>query len=194
MGLLDRYRQLAYHRCWPSEGQCIPEQLDFIHALLRTHPDIRQVIEVGFNGGLSAAAFLSGRGDIQVVSFDLGAWSCVLPAKQLIDEVFPGRHRLILGNSLETLPAFLEDAANQHAYDLVFVDGGHEAPVPASDLRAARQLLRPTGWVLLDDYCSQHGSRGVMAAWDAAIAAREFVQVGSAYAVDDRGWVCGRPL
>jgi len=194
MGLLDHYRQQVWGKFEVAEGELIPEQLDFLHAFLRTHTEVRKVIEVGFNAGLSAATFLSGRGDIQVISFDLGFWGHVPVAKRVIDQVFPGRHQLILGNSLETLPAFLTDVANQHAYDLVFVDGGHEPPVPASDLQCAHQLLKPVGWVIVDDYCDWYGPRGVIPAWNAAVASREFVQIGPVHTIDDRGWVCGQPL
>jgi predicted O-methyltransferase YrrM len=194
MSLLSKFRQLASSRFTAIEGQSVPKQIEFFQTFLREHAEIQQILEIGFNGGLSAATFLSSRDDVQLVSFDLGRHPYVSTAKEVIEEVFPGRHRLILGDSRQTLPAFLaSEPVARHAYDLVYVDGGHVDPVPASDLSYARQLLKPAGWVILDDYCPKFGGHGVCSAWDAALAAREFVQVGPAHTVGDRGWVCGQP-
>lgn len=193
MGLLEEFKQRSRAKFRVTEGECVPEQLDFLHAFLREHSEIQRIVEVGFNGGLSAAAFLSLRPDIQLISFDLGRWGYVPTAKGVIDELFPGRHQLVIGDSMRTLPAFLADPAHCHAYDLVFVDGGHEPPVPASDLDCAHRLLKPGGWVIVDDYCHWYGRRGVMPAWDAAIKEGQFRQVGPVHAIHDRGWVCGQP-
>jgi hypothetical protein len=35
--------------------------------------------------------------------------------------------------------------------DFIFIDGGHDAPVPLSDLTYALELARPDTWICIDD-------------------------------------------
>jgi predicted O-methyltransferase YrrM len=65
--------------------------------------DARVVGEIGFLTGFSSIALLLSLPTLTVVSFDGGRHACVKAAKEFIDENFPGRHRLILGNSRETV-------------------------------------------------------------------------------------------
>jgi len=170
------------------EGSIGLEQIDFIQTFCRAHPDVRRVFEIGFNGGLSSAAFLSARPDIEVVSFDLGAWPYVADAKKLIDELFPGRHTLILGDSTVTVPQF--DAVATEPFDLGFVDGGHTTPVPDLDIANCLPLLRAhDGFVIVDDYCETYGSDGVIRAYDAAVERGDLRTFAGPFSSGDRGWI-----
>jgi predicted O-methyltransferase YrrM len=98
-----------------------------------------------------------------VVSFDLGSHDYVAHAKAYIDATYPGRHTLILGNSMETLPAYA--AANPGAtFDLFFIDGGHYAPVPAADLANCLALAKRGAMIVMDDV----DMKDVATAWDTA--------------------------
>ena len=46
-------------------GSCIA-QIDYFLRMLRHHTNIKLVLEIGFNAGLSASAFLSARDDVHV--------------------------------------------------------------------------------------------------------------------------------
>lgn len=169
------------------EGSVGDAQVAYIQNLISKN-DVKRVLEIGFNGGLSSAAFLSARPDVTVVSFDLGVWDYVLSAKRLIDATFPGRHTLVIGDSTRTVPEF------QGEFDLAFIDGGHTAPVPALDIANSLRLLKPGGLVLVDDYCAQYGSDGVIAAYDHAVESGAIKTIDGPHAHQDRGWVLARKV
>ncbi|MCB0309637.1 MAG: class I SAM-dependent methyltransferase [Bdellovibrionales bacterium] len=177
------------------EGGLIAEQAHYINQLLLQLPEITKICEVGFNAGHSAAAFLGARDNTQVLSFDLGEHNYVQLAKRVIDLVFPRRHVLVLGDSTFTIP-LLRDfiGVPEGSVDLIYVDGGHIAPVPELDLRNLLFYLHKGGLVMLDDYCEAHGSDGVLAAWDSAVSAGKVELIDGPHQVRDRGWLLGRKL
>ncbi len=75
---------------------------------MRNSPGITNICEVGFNAGHSALAFLVGVPNSRVVSFDLGAHLYVTTAFDVLNDMFPGRLQLVLGDSEETIPAFIQ--------------------------------------------------------------------------------------
>jgi SAM-dependent methyltransferase len=52
------------------------------------------------------------------------------------------------------LASFLPQMANK--FDLIVIDGDHNAPAVLEDARLAYQLLKPGGWMLFDDYHNDH--------------------------------------
>ena len=188
---MDPFLKLQRSRYSITEGSIGPEHIDFIHAFC-SRPNVRRVLEIGFNGGISSAAFLSARPDIEVVSFDLGAWPYVADAKRLVDELFPGRHTLILGDSTVTVPEYNTD--NAEPFDLAFVDGGHTTPVPDLDIANCLPLLRAhDGFVIVDDYCEAYGSEGVIRAYDAAVERGDLRTVAGPYSASGgRGWIVAK--
>ena len=56
----------------------------------------------------------------------------------------------MIGDSRKTLPEYARSHPDA-AFDLAFVDGGHEVEVVREDLRNAKQLCRAGGYVLVDD-------------------------------------------
>ena len=133
-----------------DEGGSCEAQIQYFLTFLRNHPNVKTVFEIGFNGGLSSLGFLSAREDIQVVSVDIGAHAYVLKAKEWIDKKFPGRHTLIIGDSTTAVPTLKKLFPSFHP-DLIFIDGGHDEPVPRLDLEHCLQLARPDTWFILDD-------------------------------------------
>jgi predicted O-methyltransferase YrrM len=121
-------------------------------------------LEVGFNGGHSAAMFLSLTGlNYKLDAYDICAHSYTIPAAELIAQRFPHRFRLTCGDSQITL----WDKVNQQQqrdysrqsitqllpdlYDFSFIDGLHTFEGALSDLKAARLLSKKGGIVVLDD-------------------------------------------
>jgi predicted O-methyltransferase YrrM len=189
---MDKFETLQQKRYTIIEGSCSREQRQFIINFCQTqNPPIRRVLEIGFNGGLSAAAFLDAHPDIHVVSFDLGEWPYVKDAKQLIDELFPGRHTLIIGDSTVTVPQF----HSEESFDLAFVDGGHHTPVPDKDIANCLPLLRSNGYIIMDDYCEAYGKFGVIRAYDQAVQRGDIQTTkGPFLGQEGRGWVVGQKL
>ncbi|GAA1905273.1 class I SAM-dependent methyltransferase [Williamsia serinedens] len=151
------------------EGSANATELAALTSLAST-PGIRRVVEIGFNAGFSSHAFLSAHPDIVVTSFDLGEHSYGSRAKAQIDQDFPGRHTLITGDSLTTVPAFAE-AHPGETFDLIFIDGGHSYEVASADIRNMARVADSDTVVVIDDLLPHRlWGEGVIKAWDEAIA------------------------
>jgi hypothetical protein len=147
------------------------------------------VLETGFHMGLSAATMMSARSDIYVTSFDIFWFDYTRRAKLLLDIHFPTRNLLIAGNSVCSLQTFFKRFPS-YTPDLVFIDGGHERPIPFLDIYFILQAIPFGTWIIIDDYCEEHGSSGVIEAVDEFL--REgYIEHAKAYKVQDRGWVVG---
>lgn len=129
-----------------NEGSVDEEESTFLYNFA-VNNKIERILEIGFNGGLSSAAFLCAPGT-HVTSFDIGFWPYVLSAKQLIDSEFPDRHTLIIGNSLSTVPRHF----SHRTYDLAFIDGGHDYNTAYGDIQNCKRLVSENGYVIIDDY------------------------------------------
>lgn len=169
------------------EGSISEEETRWMFEFLRDRPNIQRVLEIGFNGGRSAAIFLSARPDLTMVSFDIGQWPYVPAAKKLIDRLFPGRHELVMGDSRETVPAYYPEALG--TFDLVFVDGGHHGDVPHKDILNSLPFMKPDGVMIVDDYDQHHpGCADIVQAYAQAIDAGVIRTIGGPYRMGN-GWI-----
>jgi len=149
------------------EGGASVEEALYLRNIARV-TEARTIVEIGFNVGFSSIAFLESGPDVTVVSFELDRRHGVELAKQFVDERYPGRHELIIGNSVETVPAYAESKAG--TFDLAFVDGGHEYEVATADIRNTCRLVRPGGIVVVDDLTPWYTwGAGPSQAWQEAI-------------------------
>jgi predicted O-methyltransferase YrrM len=158
------------------------------------------VAEIGFNVGFSSIAFLEGSPDICVVSFELDRRRAVELAKEFVDERYPGRHELVIGNSVETVPGYAEQ--NARRFDLVFVDGGHEYDIATADIHNASRIAKPGALIVVDDLIPWYPwGVGPYQAWQEAVASGLIEVVESVVdgrVVDvieepgDRAWATGR--
>jgi len=124
----------------------------------------KSIMEIGFNGGHSALLFLAiTPPTTKVVSFDIGEYAYVFAAKRYIDEVFPGRHTLVTGDSMTTIPNYEEQVAHRMKnretapplrFDFIFIDGGHQNDIPMKDILNSQRLASgPNTIVAVDDIC-----------------------------------------
>lgn len=67
------------------------------------------------------------------------------------------RFELIRGNTRKTLPEFLKRGVR---VDLAFIDGGHSIETIRSDYANVRQMMKPGGVIIFDDYYKPERSYG----------------------------------
>lgn len=192
MGLLDE-AYTRYNACLTSlhasiageqtEGGSIPEQSDFFIKYLLDNPHIKLILEIGFNTGSSANAFLAARSDIKVISVDIGSHAYVLRCKDAIDKHYPDRHALIIGDSKVVIPGM------PVVPDLIFIDGDHAEPAPLIDARNCLKLAAPHTILIMDDTTLTMGWAGVLQAMCELIRAHEIdPSYVDSRVVKDRGW------
>lgn len=124
----------------------------------------KTVCETGFNVGHSSLLWLASNPYVNVVSFDIGLHDYVVPAADYIAKSFPGRFKLVIGDSQETLPL----QGQSLKCDLFFIDGGHSRKVAQSDMFWAISYLNkdnPDARILVDDLHLP----GVRKVWDMAM-------------------------
>jgi predicted O-methyltransferase YrrM len=172
------------------EGFFAQEQSMQLDKFLKDIPEIKKIGEIGFNVGMSSATCLNARSDIEVMSFDLCAHKYIGPQKHIIDEIFPGRHALLIGDSRNSLP-ILKKYHQEPFFDMVIVDGGHEGDVPYLDIQNSLSLLKSGGWIYIDDVCEYPWAVDVVKATSLAIEKGAIIET-KFYQSTTRGWVIGK--
>ena len=156
-------------------------ETDFLTNIVNNEA-INNVLEIGFNAGHSAELFLSTNQNINLVSFDIGHHNYVKIGKEYIDKVYPNRHTLIIGNSLNTVPKYSKNENKK--FDLIFIDGGHEYEVAMGDLLNCKNLSHDKTIVIMDDTMKDSNSInywniGPNRAWKECIESNIIKEIGS---------------
>ena len=154
------------------EGGSEINQCKYFIDFLIANPKIKNILEIGFNTGVSSAYFLSARDDINVISVDIGYHRYVYECKKLIDEQFPGRHTLIIGDSRKIIPE-LNKSDPRIKPDLIFIDGDHGEPTPLIDARNCLALADKETVLVMDDTNLYNGWAGVLQAMCTLIKTKE---------------------
>ena len=141
---LSTYLSVNHITDYEGHSGQIPQQTARL-AQLCDDPSIQRILEIGFNVGHSADTFLS-HSLAHVTSFDLQARDSVQFGKTYIDKKFPGRHTLIIGDSMQTIPNYA-----QEAFDLIYIDGGHTEEIARADLMNCKRLAHANTIVIMDD-------------------------------------------
>lgn len=197
----DLNRSIGW-RALNIEGYLSHAQAEFFSRFLARNKSVTRILEIGFNAGHSSFIFLEARPDVTVVSFDLGAHGYVAKAKEFLDETFPGRHSLILGDSTKTVPAYQAEHPDA-SFDLIFIDGGHDYEVAQADLLNCQPLSRSPGLVVMDDLQPwKTWGAGPVRAWSeakeaGAVEELQLLQDGEPVAMVERklatsAWAVGR--
>lgn len=154
----------------PFEYGADQAELDYLGSLA-ARPGTRLICEVGFNCGFSSWAFLKASPSVLVWSFDLANYAYSTAAKAHVDELFPGRHTLIQGDSHFEIPAFAK-AHPDLRFDVIFVDGDHTLEGARADLADLRALATADTVLVMDDIMPWRWfGEGPTAAWQEAVEA-----------------------
>jgi predicted O-methyltransferase YrrM len=165
----DMARFLAHRGQSAVEGSSSGAQQDYLQSLVR-QSGARLVGEVGFNAGFSSLAFLNVGPEVKVISFDIGHHMVVYHAKEFIDEFYPDRHELIIGDSALTVPQY-EKGHPYVAFDVIFIDGGHHFDAVRRDIVNLKPLSHPETLVVVDDLTPWLAwGEGPTKAWNEAVA------------------------
>jgi len=113
------------------------------------------ILEIRFNTGISSEFFLKNtESETKVVSFDLNELPTVMPAKHFLDNKYPNRHTLIVGDTRKTLPAF-RDLCKLKRFDLIFINGGHDYKVVKSDMENIQSFAHKDTIIVLNNVCRE---------------------------------------
>jgi predicted O-methyltransferase YrrM len=175
-----------------NSGQ-IPEQTEMLGALA-DQVSIQSILEIGFNAGHSADTFLS-HSLAHVTSFDLQTRDYVQTAKEYIDQKYPSRHTLIIGDSVKTIPLYIKDHPNKK-FDLIYIDGGHTEEIAYADLMNCRELAHSNTLVIMDDVVlktdqQRDWSLGPSKVWAQAMLDKVVIHVEGQYYFPGRGMFWG---
>ena len=141
----DEYFNFVKDQGFIYEGStCAGKQIHMASLILNTHAQL--VYEIGFNAGHMSFRMCRALQETggSVIAFDLDENH--RPAAAKMQELLPGTFLdCIWGDTQTTLPA------QEGFADIIHVDGGHSNAVSLSDIREARRLIKPGGFIVIDD-------------------------------------------
>ncbi len=146
---LTHYLHSKGYSHFEGYSQECPNQVEELKNIVKQY-SIKNIMEIGFNAGHSAEVFLSTNSDITLTSFDIGTHDYLAVGKEYIDQQFPNRHTLVLGDSTISIPEF---SSKNHdvTYDLIFIDGCHLEEYARKDLINSFKLAHKDTIVIMDD-------------------------------------------
>lgn len=161
---------------------------------LTKEPNIN-VLEIGFNAGHSAEIFLSNNPSLKLTSVDIGDHSYTKTGKEYIDKIYPNRHLLMIGNSLNVVPSI--SSIINTKYDVIFIDGGHDYYTALNDLNNCISLAHKDTIVIVDDtvYTPElklYWNNGPSAAWLEMLRNKKVEEINRIEYYTGRGMTYGK--
>lgn len=168
--LTSYFREKNIHKFEGYTQQC-PHQVASLETLTK-NKNIVSIMEIGFNAGHSSEIFLNINHKANIVSFDIGSHDYLHIGKEYIDKTFPNRHELFLGNSLTSVPKYIQEHPGK-TFDFIFIDGGHDYEIAKSDILNCKSLAHKETIVAVDDIVYnkkwiRKWTRGPNRAWEEA--------------------------
>ena len=147
----------------PEQGAVLYEHIR------RTRP--ARALELGTARGVSAsyiAAAMEDNGAGELVTVDSFLYPWTEPAPEEVLDRAGLRHRVTLDRRFSTYTWFLKDEIERHSdadgncepvYDFCFLDGAKNWTIDGLAVLLIERLLRPGGWLLLDDLDWRYADR-----------------------------------
>lgn len=171
--------KLEWRPVAPGDGPAISTSLTMAESdELRRLANGADVLEIGSAFGYSAIVMaLAGA---SVISVDPHVWLESWPVMLANVEAYAVADRVLMWrmDSQTAMPTL------GPAFDVVWIDGDHEAAAVTHDVEWARKLLRPTGTLICHDY-GEETCPGVRAALDAWKPPPRLVDTMAVYGPDE---------
>jgi len=173
------------------------KQVNEITQILKNNQNLNMIMEIGFNAGHSSEIFLK-NSNAYIYSFDLGDHfhEYLKYGKIFLNNKYPDRHTLVLGDSTKTIPNFIKN--NNICFDLIFIDGGHEYDIAISDLLNCKQLANENTILIMDDINDKNNKnmaeymKGPTKAWNECINNNIITETNSFVWNDNKGMSVGK--
>jgi len=180
--------------CFEGYSQEVPQQVEDLISL--TNQTKLNVMEIGFNAGHSAEVFLQNNAELTLTSFDLGGHDYVMTAKEYIDATYPNRHTLILGDSRQTIPIYIENNKDT-TFDIIFIDGGHDYEIAKADMENCFHLAHKDTIVIMDDTFFTQGAEhactiGPTRTWTEHLQQNKIIELNRKEYSNGRGMCWGK--
>lgn len=174
-----------------TEGGCEIEQANWFSSWFKSHPEVKNALEIGFNAGVWCENALRANPNLKITSVDIGCHDYVKVAKEFIDNEFPDRHELIIGDSTLVIPTINKQ------FDVIFIDGGHANNIPYLDMVNCKKLAHDKTHLIIDDFGNYHGLdvlRDFEKVKNLGLIDNKYTIVGSRDATDinGRAWFVGK--
>jgi Methyltransferase domain len=123
--------------------------LIYVAQLARLASQAPRILEIGVNTGAGSLALALGAGPLaELTLVDIGSHKYMQPCVSRLKLIVPNPITLHVGSSHKVLPSLVEQQAQ---YDLVHVDGGHEAEDARKDIAHAIALTSAGAIIVVDD-------------------------------------------
>jgi hypothetical protein len=117
------------------------------------------ICEIGFNAGHSALLLLLGNTQSNIVFtvFDINHHIYMSQCYDYIKSKFPCvKFELIEGDSVISIPKWIQKYNKYESYDIIHIDGGHALNIIQNDFANSIKLLKKNGIIIVDDVQKLH--------------------------------------
>jgi predicted O-methyltransferase YrrM len=157
---------------------------------------VRNILEIGFNAGHSSDLFLRSSRVTRVTSFDRADYYYVRAAKCYIELEYPGRHKLIIGDSKHTLPQYAFENRGR-TFDIIFIGSRRDYETALSDLNYCKEMSNDETLIIIDDTIRnpewvRDWNGGPVKAWSSMIDQGLIIEQGHVDCRPGRGFSWGR--
>lgn len=167
-----------------NEGYMTTEQKNQFIKELSSYSQIKNILEIGLNGGHSAEVLINHCPNLEkFFSIDINHHKYAIHAAQYFQEKFPQIFNFIPGDSTVQVP-LLTQSFPQVLFDLIYIDGNHAYNYCLNDIRNCQKVAHSQTILWIDDYIYEDVKRAVDECVELGIIKLEKVNYTS-----NRAWV-----